>query len=287
MNIPLSNKDIDKALNGEVNIIAYPNIYKYKNLNELLGKYKKCVLLYMTSSNFGHWTCIYENKGKIYFFDSYGFMPDEQFKFIPRKLNEKLKQDYKHLTNLLIKSNKKVEYNNHQLQSDADEIATCGRWVIERLRNVEIPVNKFAKLFIGRGIEPDKIIYELTSELIGKGLKKLISLEIKENKNINNNKRLTAIFKYDNKIRSVHFGARNAKKTYYDGNASEQDRINYFKRHSKLNEDFSIKGYETPGWLALNVLWMKRGKKETIKHLQDKLKIKNITININKIKNVV
>ena len=86
MDKSLSGAEILMALKGDCNLITYDEIPNYSNITELMGKGKKCVLLYKTSENFGHWCCIYEHKGTIYFFDSYGFIPDEQLKFAQKQL---------------------------------------------------------------------------------------------------------------------------------------------------------------------------------------------------------
>ena len=80
----LSGQDIGNLLNNECNIVPYNEIKNYNNIFDLMGPYRKCAILYLTSANYGHWTCIYEHNNIIYFFDSYGCIPDGQFNFIPK-----------------------------------------------------------------------------------------------------------------------------------------------------------------------------------------------------------
>lgn len=166
------NKEISKSLSGEeilnyldykCNLIQYKDIVNYNTIEELLGKYKKCVILYHTRKNYGHWTCIYEVKNRIYFFDSYGFIPDDELKFLPYDLKEELNSDYRYLTKLLYESNKRVEYNEHQFQRRADGVNTCGRWVINRLKYPEISIEKYNKLFkeASKYIDLDELICDL------------------------------------------------------------------------------------------------------------------------------
>ena len=83
MNISLSSDDILKALDSKVKIIQYPDISKYKTIDNLLAPYNRVVILYLTTKNYGHWVCIFKNKNnQIEFFDSYGIKPDNELKFI-------------------------------------------------------------------------------------------------------------------------------------------------------------------------------------------------------------
>ena len=83
---PLNGMELLKQLDFKPNIITYDNIHLYKDLDELLGDSKACILLYLTKENYGHWCCVYENDdGHIIFFDSYGFIPDDQLNFISKQ----------------------------------------------------------------------------------------------------------------------------------------------------------------------------------------------------------
>ena len=55
-------------------------------------------------------------------------------------------------------------------------------------------------------------------------------------------------------IKTVHFGDKKAKNTYFDG-ATDEKRDAYIKRHSKLNEDWTKDGLFTAGWWSRWFLW--------------------------------
>ena len=93
MDKSLSNDEILRYMNNKCNLIQYKDIHKYKSIDELLGKYKKCVILYHTSENYGHWVCMYEYKNIIYFFDSYGFIPDDELNYLHKDLKEELRRN--------------------------------------------------------------------------------------------------------------------------------------------------------------------------------------------------
>lgn len=163
-----SLSDIDLRNNINSNIVSYSDIKKYKNIDDLLGNDNKCIILYETKKNSGHWTCLYKVEKTIFFFDSYGNNIDLQLKFIPKQINESLGQDHKKLIELLYNSPYKVEFNEYKLQKLKKDINTCGRWVLIRLMYPNISIkyfkNLFSKKLIGE-ISPDKMIYELTKNI--------------------------------------------------------------------------------------------------------------------------
>ena len=159
----LSGDDITNALNGKVKVILYSSLSKYKTMEELLGKYKKVVLLYQSSSNFGHWCCLYEYCGTICFFDSYGIVPDDELNYMSKEMNKKLMQDCRWLTHLLYESCKTVQYNEYPLQQLGPEVNTCGRWCIIRLKYTDISIDNFHKLFTSfKDYKPDYLITLVT-----------------------------------------------------------------------------------------------------------------------------
>ena len=159
--------DISKSLSGldilnnvNCNLVLYKDLKNYSNIDELLGKNKKCVLLYHTQENYGHWTCLYEYNNTIFFFDSYGLIPDDELKFLHKDLKTELNSNHRHLTELLYKGDKPVEYNEYQLQSKDKNVATCGRWCVNRLKYPEIGVDEYYKIFndASKDIDLDKLI---------------------------------------------------------------------------------------------------------------------------------
>ena len=164
VNRPLSNFDILDKMDNKTNIMSYSDLQQFNNINDILGNYKKCVILYQTSADFGHWCCIYEIDNTIYFFDSYGIIPDNQINFVPTELKKELYEDHRHLTKLLYNSNKNIEYNQYQLQNKNININTCGRWCIIRLLYPKISIDNFNKIFnkFNDLIKKDELITLLT-----------------------------------------------------------------------------------------------------------------------------
>ena len=150
------NEEISKSLSGieilnlmdnKCNLVQYSDLHNIKSIDELLGPHKKCVLLYHTSTNYGHWCCVWEYNNTIFFFDSYGGVVDTQLKFLPRDLKQELNSNHNYLIKLMYDSGKEVEYNQHDLQSRKLGVNTCGRWCVNRLRFPEISIDDYYQLF--------------------------------------------------------------------------------------------------------------------------------------------
>ena len=147
MDISLSGTQVLDLLDNKCNLVQYSDLHNIKSIDELLGEHKKCVLLYQTSANYGHYCCVYENNDTIFFFDSYGSKPDSQLNFVPKDLKQELNSNHNYLIRLMYDSGKNVEYNQYQFQSREPNVATCGRWTCNRLRFPEISINDYHDIF--------------------------------------------------------------------------------------------------------------------------------------------
>ncbi len=163
----LSADEMIKALDGRCNLITYKEIYDFPTLDDLLGKYGCCIILYEFKKNYGHWVTIFRvNDHKVEFFDSYGFIPDNEFAFIPKTFQNEYYPYNRYLTKLLYESNDKVEYNHDHLQSKGNGINTCGRYVVNRLLNRNIPLKKYVKILQSdKDNSPDDIVSILTKNI--------------------------------------------------------------------------------------------------------------------------
>ena len=143
----LSGTEVLDLLDNKCNLVQYSDLHNISSIDELLGPYKKCVLLYHTSANYGHYCCVYENNDTIFFFDSYGSIPDTQLKFLPKDLIKELNSNHNYLIRLMYNSGKNVEYNQYEFQSKEPNVATCGRHCVNRLRFPEISINDYYQIF--------------------------------------------------------------------------------------------------------------------------------------------
>lgn len=165
-NKSLSNMDVLKICNNKADFYTYPEIVKYKTLDDLLGKHQAVILLYLTKANYGHFCALLkQNNNTISFFDSYGLMPDDELKFAPIYFRKKNNQYKSHLTKLMYESGYDIDYNNHKLQEKMSDIATCGRWTGMRILFRNLTNDQFAELFKKTGMKPDELITLLTIDI--------------------------------------------------------------------------------------------------------------------------
>ncbi len=76
--IALSNTDITNLLNGKVNIVLYPDLYRYRSIDEVMGPFQACILLFEAKPSYGHWCAIFKTDlNTVEFFNPYGGYPDD------------------------------------------------------------------------------------------------------------------------------------------------------------------------------------------------------------------
>jgi len=160
----LSDKEIYDYMDGKVNIYTYEDLHKFQNIDQLLGRYQCCIILFCYEPNRGHWVTVFVGgDGKLHFFNSYGNLknkydgyPDEFLTLINKKYRRESHQDYPYLSDLLLNSEYELEYNDYPFQSLAQNIKTCGRWSVLRLRCSDLTDNQFIN-FVKENCEYNKI----------------------------------------------------------------------------------------------------------------------------------
>ena len=142
MTEPLSLTDIEEMIPG-TRVMKYSDLSKYKHLPKL-----PMVILYETEPNYGHWVAILETPEGVEHFDSYGIIPDNELKWIPRELKKSTGQDLKRLLRMLydysIITGQKINYNNHRLQGSL--ASTCGRWCVLRILFYALGTDRFYRM---------------------------------------------------------------------------------------------------------------------------------------------
>ena len=70
----LSDKELFDVLGGSANVLTYPELEEFEDIDDVLGLNRRCILLYLTDEYYGHFTCMWvrKHKGKdiLCFFDS-------------------------------------------------------------------------------------------------------------------------------------------------------------------------------------------------------------------------
>lgn len=158
---PLSDQDIKRMLNDNVNVMKYSALTDYDNILDALSPSGNLVILYETAKNFGHWVCLTLVKDTIYFFDSYGLKIDDEFLNIDDSFKLKNKQDFRYLSFLLAMTpdNIYIDYNDYCFQGLEPDNANCGYWCVLRLLNRHLNAEQFIDLFKSdKRVKADEIL---------------------------------------------------------------------------------------------------------------------------------
>jgi len=166
----LSDGDIQKILPHDTNIITYPELQNYNNLNDVLDSKGRAIILFLTdSNNNGHWISIIKHPNHIEIFDSYGTHPNDWAKFLGGEKSQSPAQDISILKNLLKTANKPVINNNKAYQSKKYDVATCGRHATLRCIFHHMDIGQYDKFITGfKPLSPDDLVTIITKEYISK-----------------------------------------------------------------------------------------------------------------------
>jgi hypothetical protein len=162
---PLSGADIKNYFDGNIKILTYNDLRKYKNIHDLLYPYGRVCILYVWKNEryggkYGHWVCLFINKNNnVEFFDPYGNFIDDFLNNIELGIRNQNGEYYKYLSRLLYEYDGKTEYNNKKLQSDIT--TTCGKWCVFRMLKNNLTIEQFNKMFGKNTIKNDNIILKL------------------------------------------------------------------------------------------------------------------------------
>lgn len=115
-------------------------IITYNELNNIdlstLPQGSAIIILYRTSSNYGHWTAIYRPltiNNRLFFFDSMGDYTDDSLNdnnIFDQSKNIELGQTRNLLTEKAYNGGYDIEYLDFECQSQKKGINTCGKWCV-------------------------------------------------------------------------------------------------------------------------------------------------------------
>ena len=147
MDEAISNFDILDKLKGNTRIIFYEDLNRINDLIPLLDK-SSLVILYKSKPDYGHWTALIETPEGIEYFDSYGELPESAKKNVNKQFLKQTNQYVNVLANLLYKasSHYPINFNDHKLQKEGKNIATCGKHVVMRILNRNLTTDEYNKL---------------------------------------------------------------------------------------------------------------------------------------------
>lgn len=150
------NSNEMQYLNKDAIIIPYTALNKIFDLDDLFKNTNKVIILYLLKNkHYGHWTCLFKPKNKnldYYFYDSYGYYPDDELDKIPFTKRIQLNEEQDRLKKLL--SMKRYDHNQYTLQGKGT--STCGMHVSHRLNNSHMSEKDYIKFFVDNKIKnPD------------------------------------------------------------------------------------------------------------------------------------
>ena len=159
--IALSNNEILELVNGKANIIIYHDLHNYKNIDDILGKYDACFILFESQPRYGHWCLLFKmNNNELEFFNPYGGFPDDTLEYINEDFKNKSNQNLPYLSILMYNSPYELYYNEYPFQKKDKNIKTCGRWCSIRLICRNYSLEEFAHMFNNK--YGDKLVTLLT-----------------------------------------------------------------------------------------------------------------------------
>jgi hypothetical protein len=179
----LSDDEVVRLAGPDSKVMLYPDLQQYQNINQLFGRKKKIIILYLNEktpdSVVGHWTLLTKQRrgGKeiLEFADSYGGEIDSQLEYHNKSKRKQLDQEHGFLSRLLFnhmngKEDKiELHYNEVPLQKSKENINTCGRWVGVRGHFYDIPLEKYQSIFKKlktEGYDLDEVITHLSDKLL-------------------------------------------------------------------------------------------------------------------------
>lgn len=166
MDYALSIKDI-KKLCPDANIITYPKLTEYNNIDELLYPNNKLIILYMLEESFGHFCCLFVRDNNLCFFNSYGDLPDDikTYTNVRPDILIQMHETKPRLFNMMRMSRyKNLYFNQYKLQGNKTD--TCGRFCCVRLWMSELNDDEFKDFLTSSRIaNPDQLVTLLTENV--------------------------------------------------------------------------------------------------------------------------
>ena len=127
MNIPLSNDQIIKELGPpSEDVLLYKALHKYDSIAQLVLEDNLRIILIESSPSYGHWVSLIKDGDTFIYFNSYGFPPDYEMRFLKPFYRTLLGDDPSEIKRL--SRGHKLVWNKVKLQGK--DSSTCGRWQV-------------------------------------------------------------------------------------------------------------------------------------------------------------
>ena len=127
MDVPLSNNQIIKELGPPSDdILLYKDLHKFDSIEELFCEDNLRIILIESKPGFGHWVSLIKDKDTYIYFNSYGFAPDYEMRFLKPFYRNLLGEDPAEFKRL--SRGRKLIWNKVRFQGK--DSSTCGRWQV-------------------------------------------------------------------------------------------------------------------------------------------------------------
>ena len=127
MDEPLSNSQIIKELGPpSEDVLLYKDLHKYDSIDELFLEDNLRIILIESSPSYGHWVSLIKDGDTFIYFNSYGFPPDYEMRFLKPFYRTLLGDDPAEVKSL--SRGRKLVWNKLKLQGK--DSSTCGRWQV-------------------------------------------------------------------------------------------------------------------------------------------------------------
>ena len=160
---PLTGSQMHQ-IDPKLRIVAYHELDRFKTLDQLLGKDKAVCMLYESEYNNGHYVLLLEHaNGTLELFDPYGKLDgkginlDDEIKYSDYS-RDHLNGHPPELTQLIKQSGKKLIINHYPFQKMSDSISTCGFHSCARHLLRDLPLQQYAKHFLGHKEPADYLV---------------------------------------------------------------------------------------------------------------------------------
>lgn len=162
--IDLGGGDEMALIRGKARLETYDKLQGVQDITQWIQPQNHIALLIPTGTSFGngHWIAVFTDPATrtLHHFDSYGLGPEGELKYVKNPLVlQRL------LGNLYMKAQQSgwnLQINRTEFQQWGNNINTCGRHVICRIRLSYLNDEQYARLLTNQRISPDQIVTYLT-----------------------------------------------------------------------------------------------------------------------------
>jgi hypothetical protein len=127
MDVALSNNQIINEVGPPADdIILYRDLHKFDRIEELFYDDNLRIILIESKPKYGHWVSLIKDGDTYIYFNSYGFAPDYELRFLKGFYRNLLGDDVAEIKRL--SRGRKLIWNTIKFQSN--DSSTCGRWQV-------------------------------------------------------------------------------------------------------------------------------------------------------------